>query len=73
MAESGAKRMSSKQPTRDPQVQEQVLEWIRRYQENEDDEAQTHLVMHYERLVQSIARKYSKGNRIMKISLKWAC
>ncbi|WOV83937.1 RNA polymerase sigma factor SigB [Sporosarcina jeotgali] len=53
--------MSSKQPTRDPQVQEQVLEWIRRYQENEDDEAQTHLVMHYERLVQSIARKYSKG------------
>lgn len=53
--------MSSKQPTRDPQVQEQVLEWIRRYQENEDDEAQTQLVMHYERLVQSIARKYSKG------------
>ncbi|MDW0110171.1 RNA polymerase sigma factor SigB [Sporosarcina aquimarina] len=53
--------MSSKQPTRDPQVQEQVLEWIRRYQETEDDEAQTHLVMHYERLVQSIARKYSKG------------
>ncbi len=53
--------MSSKQPTRDPQVQEQVLEWIRRYQENEDDEAQTRLVMHYERLVQSIARKYSKG------------
>lgn len=53
--------MSSKQPTRDPQIQEQVLEWIRRYQETEDDEAQTHLVMHYERLVQSIARKYSKG------------
>lgn len=53
--------MSSKQPTRDPEVQEQVLEWIRRYQENEDDEAQTHLVLHYERLVQSIARKYSKG------------
>lgn len=53
--------MSSKQPTRDPQVREQVLEWIRRYQENEDDEAQTQLVMHYERLVQSIARKYSKG------------
>lgn len=53
--------MSSKQPTRDPQVQEQVLEWIKRYQETEDDEAQTRLVMHYERLVQSIARKYSKG------------
>lgn len=53
--------MSSKQPTRDPLVQEQVLEWIRRYQENEDDDAQTQLVLHYERLVQSIARKYSKG------------
>ncbi|REB07755.1 RNA polymerase sigma factor SigB [Sporosarcina sp. BI001-red] len=53
--------MSSKQPTRDPLIQEQVLEWIRRYQENEDDEAQTQLVIHYERLVQSIARKYSKG------------
>ncbi|MCM3758798.1 RNA polymerase sigma factor SigB [Sporosarcina aquimarina] len=53
--------MSSKQPTRDPQIQEQVLEWIKQYQENEDDEAQTRLVMHYERLVQSIARKYSKG------------
>lgn len=53
--------MSSKQPTRDPQIQEQVLEWIRRYQESEDDEAQTQLVLHYERLVQSIARKYSKG------------
>ncbi len=53
--------MSNKQPTRDPLVQEQVLDWIRRYQENEDDEAQTQLVLHYERLVQSIARKYSKG------------
>ena len=53
--------MSSKQPTRDPKIQEQVLEWIKRYQETEDDEAQTQLVMHYERLVQSIARKYSKG------------
>ncbi|WJY27183.1 MULTISPECIES: RNA polymerase sigma factor SigB [Sporosarcina] len=53
--------MSNKQPTRDPLVQEQVLEWIRRYQETEDEEAQTQLVLHYERLVQSIARKYSKG------------
>lgn len=53
--------MSNKQPTRDPKIQEQVLEWIKRYQETEDDEAQTHLVLHYERLVQSIARKYSKG------------
>lgn len=40
---------------------EQVLEWIKQYQKTNDDEAQTHLVLHYERLVQSIARKYSSG------------
>lgn len=39
----------------------EVLEWIKRYQENNDDEAQTNLVLHYERLIQSIARKYSNG------------
>ncbi|WP_082786790.1 RNA polymerase sigma factor SigB [Sporosarcina psychrophila] len=39
----------------------EVLEWIKRYQETNDDEAQTNLVLHYERLIQSIARKYSNG------------
>lgn len=39
----------------------EVLEWIKRYQESNDDEAQTNLVLHYERLIQSIARKYSNG------------
>ncbi len=38
-----------------------VLDWIQRYQEHEDEEAQTELVLHYERLVHSIARKYSNG------------
>lgn len=40
---------------------EQVLEWIQKYQENEDDDAQTNLVLHYQYLVESIARKYSNG------------
>lgn len=40
---------------------EQVLEWIARYQKTEDDEAQTQLVMHYQYLVESIARKYSSN------------
>src|SRR4051794_11778789 len=40
---------------------EQVLGWIQQYQEADDNDAQTNLVMHYERLVHSIARKYSNG------------
>jgi len=40
---------------------DQVLVWIKQYQETEDDQAQTNLVLHYEKLVQSIARKYSGG------------
>lgn len=50
------KRTSSKSASK-----EQVLEWIRKYQENEDDDAQTNLVLHYQYLVESIARKYSNG------------
>lgn len=40
---------------------EEVLEWISRYQETQDDEAQTNLVLNYQQLVESIARKYSYG------------
>lgn len=43
------------------QTKEQILEWIKAYQENEDEEAQTNLVLNYQRLVESIARKYSNG------------
>lgn len=43
------------------QTKEQVIEWIHAYQENEDQEAQTNLVLNYRRLVESIARKYSHG------------
>lgn len=40
---------------------EQVLEWLHQYQATNSEEAQTQLVMHYKRLVESIARKYSNG------------
>ncbi len=53
--------MSKEQSPREAGTKEQVLLWIKQYQETEDQEAQTNLVLHYERLVQSIARKYSNG------------
>ena len=40
---------------------EEVLNWIAQYQENEDEQAQTNLVLYYQQLVESIARKYSHG------------
>lgn len=51
----------SKQSPPDSNAKEQVLDWIRAFQESGDETAQTNLVLHYERLVQSIARKYSNG------------
>lgn len=51
----------SKQSPPDTTTQEKVFEWIRECQETNDEEAQTNLVVHYERLVQSLARKYSNG------------
>ncbi|PPA70540.1 RNA polymerase sigma factor SigB [Jeotgalibacillus proteolyticus] len=44
------------QPSKD-----EVLKWIKAYQETEDGDAQHNLVVHYRNLVESIARKYSKG------------
>ena len=40
---------------------EEVLKWIAEYQEHGSEEAQTNLVIHYQQLVESIARKYSHG------------
>lgn len=40
---------------------EDIFQWIARYQETEDDQAQTNLVVHYRYLVESIARKYTRG------------
>ncbi|WP_064091075.1 RNA polymerase sigma factor SigB [Rossellomorea aquimaris] len=48
------------QPNQQAQ-KEKVLQWIKDYQENQDDDAQGQLVLHYQNLVESIARKYSKG------------
>src|SRR5690606_2755499 len=41
--------------------QSKVNDWIKAFQLHEDAEAQEHLVLHYKNLVESIARKYSKG------------
>lgn len=40
---------------------EEVLMWIEKYQQSQDEAAQTNLVLHYQQLVESIARKYSHG------------
>lgn len=40
---------------------EQVNEWIRAYQQNQDEEAQSNLVIHFKSLVETISRKYAKG------------
>ena len=40
---------------------EEVLNWIADYQEHASEEAQTNLVIYYQQLVESIARKYSHG------------
>jgi RNA polymerase sigma-B factor len=54
-------RMSKEQSHHESGTKQQVLQWIKQYQQTNDGEAQTNLVVHYERLVQSIARKYSNG------------
>lgn len=52
--------MSEQSPPK-PNTKEEVLLWIQQYQETRDEQAQTNLVLNYERLVQSLARKYSNG------------
>ena len=42
-------------------TKEEISELIRAYQLHEDAEAQNELVLHYQSLVETIARKYSKG------------
>lgn len=43
------------------EAKQQVVEWIKAYQTENDQEAQENLVKHYHGLVESIARKYSKS------------
>ncbi len=40
---------------------EEVLNWIAEYQASGCEDSQTNLVLHYQQLVESIARKYSHG------------
>ncbi|HZG70348.1 MAG TPA: RNA polymerase sigma factor SigB [Chondromyces sp.] len=48
-------------PSQPNQSKQQVIEWIKAFQTNEDLEAQEKIVRNYQNLVESIARKYSKG------------
>lgn len=45
-------------------TKEQVQERIERFQKTQDEEAQSDLVVHYKNLVESIARRYSKGRSL---------
>ncbi len=43
------------------QNNEEIYEWIKLYQETKDEDAQLKLVKHYDALVRSLSRKFSKG------------
>ncbi len=60
----------AKPSKREQITKEEVNAWIRAYQQNGDKEAQDKLVRHYNQLVDSIARKYSRGDLFMKIFIK---
>ncbi|WP_066159466.1 RNA polymerase sigma factor SigB [Halalkalibacter krulwichiae] len=51
----------SKDSQRRSQNNEEVYEWITSYQASGDESAQLKLVQHYEGLVRSLSRKFSKG------------
>ncbi|MBM7634442.1 RNA polymerase sigma factor SigB [Geomicrobium sediminis] len=50
---------SKRQPT--TKAEEPIYDLIAQYQAGADEEVQTKLVLHYESLVQSLARKFSRG------------
>ncbi|WP_184405331.1 RNA polymerase sigma factor SigB [Geomicrobium halophilum] len=41
--------------------EEQIYQWIREFQEYQTEDTQTKLVMHFDSLVRSLARKFSRG------------
>ncbi|WP_240377441.1 RNA polymerase sigma factor SigB [Bacillus piscicola] len=53
--------MESQQPTRKTSEEDSVYQWIYQFQEDPSEEIQTKLVQHYDSLVQSLARKFSRG------------
>ncbi len=50
-----------KQSQPNQEMKDQVNSWIKAYQENQDEDAQNRLVLHYKGLVETISRKYAKG------------
>lgn len=47
-----------------PYDKEEIYLWIKEYQENETEEIKTKLVLHYQSLVYSLARRFSKGQEL---------
>ncbi len=61
MSKESRWRVMQKQSQPNQAMKEKVNEWIKAYQLHEDEEAQDQLVLHYKNLVETIARKYSRG------------
>jgi RNA polymerase sigma-B factor len=51
----------SNESSRHSQNNEEIYEWIKDYQEHDNPDSQLKLVKHYEALVRSLSRKFSKG------------
>lgn len=57
--------MTTQSQPRNQNKNEKVYDWIQKYQENMEDElTQSKIVSHYSGLVESLARKYSRGKSI---------
>ncbi|WP_025026350.1 RNA polymerase sigma factor SigB [Caldalkalibacillus mannanilyticus] len=50
--------------TQQPLEQDEVYQLIKEYQLEKNEEVQTKLVLHYESLIQSIARRFSRGQEL---------
>ncbi|TMW70184.1 RNA polymerase sigma factor SigB [Alteribacter natronophilus] len=55
--------MATESQHRQRSNKEYIYEWIEKFQQTGDEEIQTKLVLEYEGLVHSLARKFSKGQR----------
>jgi RNA polymerase sigma-B factor len=43
---------------------DEVYDWIKEFQENENEQVKTKLVLHFQALIQSLARRFSKGQEL---------
>lgn len=47
-----------------PQDKGEIYRWIEQYQQNPNEEIKTKLVLHYENLVNALARKFARGDEL---------